>query len=285
MGLHPDDAFYGDRSEVVGLTGQVSGDLHVNDGCWLGGGGRWQVAVVYRGRHCPLCRKYLKTLDGLLDDFHEAGAEVVATRLFHALGYHVPDNTVVYFGREALEPAEGSTYTTPLGQEEALTPAFVDSVLARVPSTADGRYRALASRYLEGEPVGPFRYQGTRPDDPNDVYPHEARRELRGMVVPAALVNHYDARAANTLDMYVEEDGRRYVRHHLIDFGSTLGAGPSAPASGRGLAHGPMQYSARSLRKSRRPAASGTGEALKKLSSSSIRLCANRRKSASAAIT
>ena len=44
----------------------------------LGGKGRWQVAVVYRGRHCPLCRKYLKSLDGLLSDFRKAGAEIVA---------------------------------------------------------------------------------------------------------------------------------------------------------------------------------------------------------------
>lgn len=44
----------------------------------LGGEGGWQVAVVYRGRHCPLCRKYLKTLDRLLDDFRGIGAEVIA---------------------------------------------------------------------------------------------------------------------------------------------------------------------------------------------------------------
>lgn len=44
----------------------------------LGGEGRWQLAVIYRGRHCPLCRKYLKTLDGLLDDFRQAGIDVVA---------------------------------------------------------------------------------------------------------------------------------------------------------------------------------------------------------------
>lgn len=44
----------------------------------LGGKGRWQVAVVYRGAHCPLCRKYLATLDSLLEDFREAGAEVIA---------------------------------------------------------------------------------------------------------------------------------------------------------------------------------------------------------------
>jgi peroxiredoxin len=44
----------------------------------LGGEGRWQLAVVYRGRHCPLCRKYLKTLDGLLEEFRQAGIDVVA---------------------------------------------------------------------------------------------------------------------------------------------------------------------------------------------------------------
>lgn len=44
----------------------------------LGGVGSWQVAVVYRGRHCPLCRKYLKSLDGLLEGFGEASAEIVA---------------------------------------------------------------------------------------------------------------------------------------------------------------------------------------------------------------
>lgn len=44
----------------------------------LGGEGRWQVAVVYRGQHCPLCRKYLKTLDGLLDEFRGIGVDVIA---------------------------------------------------------------------------------------------------------------------------------------------------------------------------------------------------------------
>jgi peroxiredoxin len=44
----------------------------------IGGGGRWQMLVVYRGKHCPICRSYLKTLDGLLDQFNEAGIEVAA---------------------------------------------------------------------------------------------------------------------------------------------------------------------------------------------------------------
>ena len=44
----------------------------------IGGRSGWQVIVVYRGKHCPLCRKYLKTLDGLLDEFKAAGTAVMA---------------------------------------------------------------------------------------------------------------------------------------------------------------------------------------------------------------
>lgn len=38
----------------------------------------WRLLVVYRGAHCPLCRKYLKTLEALQSDFAEAGIAVAA---------------------------------------------------------------------------------------------------------------------------------------------------------------------------------------------------------------
>src|SRR5689334_548592 len=44
----------------------------------IGGSTGWQVVIVYRGRHCPICRTYLKTLDGLLEQFNSADAEVIA---------------------------------------------------------------------------------------------------------------------------------------------------------------------------------------------------------------
>ena len=44
----------------------------------IGGAGDWKMLVVYRGKHCPICRTYLKTLDGLFDQFKHAGTEVVA---------------------------------------------------------------------------------------------------------------------------------------------------------------------------------------------------------------
>jgi len=38
----------------------------------------WRLLVVYRGKHCPLCKIYLKSLDGMLDDFAAAGVSVMA---------------------------------------------------------------------------------------------------------------------------------------------------------------------------------------------------------------
>jgi hypothetical protein len=82
----------------------------------------------------------------------------------------------------------------------------------------------LASRFAEGVPVGNFRYFGTRSDDPNDVFPHEHRRELRANRVFAAWLNHDDSRAINTLDMLVTDGGKKYIKHYMFDFGSILGS-------------------------------------------------------------
>jgi peroxiredoxin len=41
------------------------------------GGHDWQLVVVYRGLHCPLCKKYLAQLNEMQEDFHAAGVDVV----------------------------------------------------------------------------------------------------------------------------------------------------------------------------------------------------------------
>ena len=38
----------------------------------------WRVLIVYRGKHCPRCTTYFKTLDGLLEGFKAAGIAVAA---------------------------------------------------------------------------------------------------------------------------------------------------------------------------------------------------------------
>jgi hypothetical protein len=86
--------------------------------------------------------------------------------------------------------------------------------------------------------VREFRYQGTRQDDPNDVVPHEHRRDLRGLSVFCAWLGHDDSRAINNTDFLVEENGIHFIKHYLIDFGSTSGSasiGPNSPRSGQYL--------------------------------------------------
>ena len=157
------------------------------------------------------------------------GAEVVVTKLFHALGYYVPENTIVIVRREDLEVTEESTTVGMNGATRRMRDDDVDAVLRVAARRPDGSYRVVASRALPGEPVGPFLFAGTRPDNPNDVVPHEHRRELRGLRVFAAWVNHVDSKANNTLDTLVRDGDRVVVRHHLIDFGATLGSASIKP--------------------------------------------------------
>jgi hypothetical protein len=115
-----------------------------------------------------------------------------------------------------------------------IQPGDVEQWLRRVPKRADGSIRALASRYVPGKVVGQYMYTGQRSDDPNDIFPHERRRELRGLRVFAAWLNHDDARSINSIDTYVEENGRHYIRHYLQDFGSNLGSGSTSAQQPRG---------------------------------------------------
>ncbi len=158
------------------------------------------------------------------------GTEVTATKLMWALGYNVPENRIAYVTREQLVPGPTAAFTPHGGSKRPLRAADIDRLLDRADQEADGSYRVVASRALDGVPVGRIRFRDTRPDDPNDVVPHQHRRELRGYGVFAAWLNHVDAKAINSLDTLVTENGRSYVRHHLIDFGSSLGSGGVGPA-------------------------------------------------------
>ena len=85
----------------------------------------------------------------------------------------------------------------------------LDEVLKRAHQGADGSYRAVAARALPGRVLGGFRYHGTRPDDPNDIVPHEHRRELRALKVFGAWTNLVDMKAGNTLDTLVDDERAR----------------------------------------------------------------------------
>jgi len=156
-------------------------------------------------------------------------AGVISNRILHAAGYFVPEDGTVVFRRSDLAVGENVMITLPDGTRRAMTEGDIDGILSRVTPLSAGVYLAACSRFLEGKPAGPFDYDGRRKDDENDRIRHQDRRELRGLRVFAAWLNHFDTKQHNTLDMYVEEEGRTFLRHYLIDFASTVGAGARGP--------------------------------------------------------
>jgi hypothetical protein len=151
------------------------------------------------------------------------GADTVSKNFFHAIGYNVPEAYIVYVRAHNFILHASAMIDLPGGKEVPMDRDYLEFMLDHAARVPDGNIRAVASLMVPGEILGPFRFQGTRSDDPNDIFPHQHRRELRGYRVFCAWLNHDDSRAINTLDTFVPE--ARHVRHYLIDFGSTLGSG------------------------------------------------------------
>lgn len=155
--------------------------------------------------------------------------DVISSKFLYAAGYNVPENFIVTFDPRILVMKDdlvcaGLRRGTPSSGTDRLS-EFVEDL----PRTKTGQLRAMASRFIPGKIKGPFSYVGVRGDDPNDRIPHEHRRELRGLRVIQGFLNNSDVKQLNTLDTYVEEDGRRFLKHYLIDFGGSLGSVSTGP--------------------------------------------------------
>jgi len=157
------------------------------------------------------------------------GAAVVASRIFWTLGYFQAEYDISELRREQLTVDPKATFRPVSKRERPMKLDDIEPVLHRVAHKPNGAYRVLASRLLPGKVLGGFKYYGTRPDDPNDVIPHEHRRELRALKVFGAWTNLVDLKALNTMDTLITENGQARVRHYLLDVGSTFGIGANGP--------------------------------------------------------
>ncbi len=192
----------------------------------------WQVEQIREGNLARVLvrdstgRRFRLLFDPAAHPEMATGAAMVSSRLLHALGYNVPHYWIRTIARDRLVP----------GEEAAVTDAGVDSLLDRSSQRPDSTYRVLVSRIPGVERrIGPFSFHGRRVDDGNDIFPHEDRRELRGLRVVAAWMHHSKIRRRHTLDVGVREgssrdgEGRRFVRHYLTDLHLTLGSAGDAP--------------------------------------------------------
>ena len=164
-----------------------------------------------------------------------SSVDMICSKLFWAAGYNVAEGYITTLTKDRLLIGEGAVFENELGEEILIIQEDIDAWMENTPTDSGGVYRAQASKFVSGEQIGEFRFYGTRSDDPNDIFPHEHRRELRGYRVLAAWLNHDDSRATNTYDAFVGEGDRGSIEHYLLDFGSCLGSasiGPNLPRGG-----------------------------------------------------
>ncbi len=137
----------------------------------------------------------------------------IANRLFWGFGYHVPEDHIFQFCRRDLK----------IDDDLQISIKKLNTLFERVAKPQQGRYRAIASRILPGLPLGTTPEKGVRKQDPNDWFPHQDRRVLRALRVFCAFTNLADISADNTLDMYVGEPDKGYIKHHIVDFDDAFG--------------------------------------------------------------
>lgn len=164
--------------------------------------------------------RYLIKFDGYNYPELTTAAEVIGTKIFYAAGYTVPESVITYFDPEKVSIQEGVTVVEN-GEKRPMTMDDYRAIVANRPVNEEGKIRALASKFVAGIPVGPWNFEGTIKEDPNDRVAHEHRRELRGMRVISSWLNDTDRRDANTMAVYNESG---YIDHYVQDFGNTLGA-------------------------------------------------------------
>jgi len=158
--------------------------------------------------------KYLFKLDPSDAPELLSGAEVVTSKLLHALGYYVPSYEIVRLRPEELRLEDGVMAKDAGGVPQPFTGEVLNQLVE--PRLRDGLLRVGSSKILEGEILGPVPFKRFR-----DC------AEVRALKVAYAWVNNIDAKDHNSLFVW---DGQRAVAY-LIDFGTSLGAdaGLAAP--------------------------------------------------------
>jgi hypothetical protein len=173
--------------------------------------------------------KFLLKTDSREQPERPTAASAIGAALYHAVGFNTSCEQIVYFDPSALTLKPGLVATDNTGASKAFNQKQLAWVLAQ--AVHDGNLvRMQASAWLPGYLLGPFRYAGTRDDDPNDVIPHQERRDLRGARVLAAWINHFDAREQNTMDSWISQNPELsdaspgHVRHYYLDTSDSFGS-------------------------------------------------------------
>ncbi|WP_415401774.1 redoxin domain-containing protein [Tateyamaria sp. SN3-11] len=144
----------------------------------------WQVVVVYRGKHCPICTRYLRELNEVIAPLTELGVEVVAVsadredraikqisevKPDYPIGYGLTEDQMRSLGLYISGPHHGIRVDGPfaepglfvVNEKKELWMADVSNVpflRPQLPSLVNGL--KFVRSFLAGQPAG-FRANGT----------------------------------------------------------------------------------------------------------------------------
>ncbi|MEO7730111.1 MAG: hypothetical protein ABIY55_04000, partial [Kofleriaceae bacterium] len=215
----------------------------VADGTWVIDHGKDNGSTVGFRITVPGKGQYLLKADDEGKPERASAASVIGAAVYDALGYNTSCEQIVMFRKTQLVLSPGLKVVDNSGVTHPFDQAALDKALASTTQAPGDLVRMQASKWLPGLPIGPFRYVGTRPDDPNDVVAHQDRRDLRGMRVLAAWLDHWDAREQNSMDLWMASDAKDKrsspgrVLHYVIDTSDTLGGNVSLADLSRRLGH------------------------------------------------
>jgi hypothetical protein len=211
-----------DPSQLIDPSGYADGAWIVDKG--KGGGASTGFRVTIPGKG-----KYLLKSDDSRPERPSAAA-VIGLAIYHAAGFNTSCEQILHFKPSLLKLTPGLRYKRNWESERPFDRKTFEAII-RGGSWRGDTIRMTASAWIPGYILGPFRYDGTREDDPNDVIPHQDRRELRGSRLLAAWLARFDAREANTLDTWIAEGeggppdaspGR--VVHYQLDTSEAFGS-------------------------------------------------------------
>jgi hypothetical protein len=160
----------------------------------------------------------------------QAASTVIGEAVYYAAGYYASCEQALWVRpsvfklKPGLQSRRGNFGDVYAFDEKELGALFAHSTMR------GGLLRITASSWVPGYSIGQFRYEGTRKDDPNDVVPHENRRELRGARVLASWIGHVDCREGNSLDTWIADtpgaapdSSPGHVVHYQIGTSAALG--------------------------------------------------------------
>ena len=174
-------------------------------------------------------KKYMFKTDFAKEPERPSAAAAIGTAAYYAVGFNTSCEQVIYAPASVFELMPNLKVTANDGVTRPFDRAALEKVYEQAVKKGD-QYRFQASAWLSGYLLGPFKYEGTRSDDPNDVIPHEDRRDLRGGRLLAAWLHHFDAREQNSMDAWVAvdkdnpESSPGWVKHYYLDTSDCLGS-------------------------------------------------------------